>query len=101
MNQYDQSYINAVIRKLVKQGKTEEEAEAYINDMQGFVEADVREIPLTTESLKPLCKDCGNNVAENMLEHCQECFDKKPFCEFCTSKGVKHKKVCPTLKEKE
>ena len=71
---FDENYLQAVRRKLEKQGKSDEEVEKYIDDMKGVEKGEVREVPKITVPLR--------------------------FCSSCDSKGVRHKKDCPNAKSK-
>lgn len=52
--------------------------------------------PLAEVKAQPAIHEMADEVKGKVSS-----FIEKPFCEFCNSKGVRHKKDCPTLKKAE
>lgn len=58
-------------------------------------------VELMSKCLPSAIQENTKNVEEVVELKLNEEVEKKRFCEFCTSKGVKHLKNCPTLKKLE
>ena len=101
-NSYKLPAYQALVKKAVSEVSTEEIANV-INDG----EADVNEIMRLNANRKTeaqLRKEQAEVNKPNLIEDPQDGFGEpaKPrFCQHCDSKGVRHKRVCPTLTKPE